>query len=116
MNNQTPSLKITQERLRQARLNPAQKREFPKQLWEDIYSLSRKIPIEILSKELKLTQSFLRKKIQEGCNSESPKFKEVFLEPEKKNIVIEISRGALKARIEGPIYCIDSLKSLFSEG
>ena len=116
MDNHTPSLKITQDKLRQARLEPSHRKRFPKQLWKDIYSLSREIPVEILSKELQLNPSFLKRKIQENYEPEDPEFKEVFLEPPETHIVIEISRGELKARIEGPLCCIDSLKSLFSEG
>ena len=116
MDNQTPSLKITQDKLRQARLEPSHRKKFPKQLWKDICSLSKEIPVDILSKELQLSPSFLKRKIQENYEPEVPKFKEVFLEPKESNIVIEISRGGLKAKIEGPICCIDSLKSLFSEG
>ena len=116
MNSHTPSLTITRDKLRQARLEPAYRKRFPKQLWKDICSLSREIPVEILSKELQLSPSFLKRKIQENYTPEVPKFKEVFLEPPETHIVIEISRGELKAKIEGPLSCIDSLKSLFSEG
>lgn len=116
MNNHTPSLTITRDKLRQARLEPSHRKRFPKQLWKDICSLSREIPVEILSKELELNPGFLKKKIQESYKPEVPKFKEVFLEPPERHIVIEISRGDLKAKIEGPLCCIDSLKLLFSEG
>ena len=116
MDNHTPSLKITQDKLRQARLEPSYRKRFPKQLWKDICSLAREIPVDLLSKELGLSPSLLKRKIQENYAPEVPKFKEVFLEPPETHIVIEISRGDLKAKIEGPLCCIDSLKSLFSEG
>jgi len=116
MDNHTPSLKITRDKLRQVRLEPSYRKRFPKQLWKDICLLAREIPVDLLSKELQLSPSFLKRKIQENYEPEVPKFKEVFLGPQETHIVIEISRGDLKARIEGPLCCIDSLKSLFREG
>ena len=142
MNQSTPSLENVRDRLLQARLDPKFKRQFPKILWEDIFSLIKEHSFDTVCRELALSPDFLSKKLGEtvsekrestirgttACHQDAssrkleetapkePAFREVFLEPLSATVIIEISRFDLKVRIEGPISCIDSLKTLFREG
>jgi len=138
MNQPVPSIENVRDRLTQARNNPKRRRNFPKDLWRDIFSLIREYSFTEICQKLELSPYLVANKIGEkpskdensvGCRKNTPysepplktekevAFREVFCSPPPPptNIVIEISRLDLRARIEGPISCLDALKGLFKE-
>ena len=114
MNYQTPSLENVRDRLHKARSTPKFKKNFPPELWKDIFALVKEHSAEKVCCALNLNPSLLSTKMKAHL-PEKPQFREVFLEPPSSaRVVIEVSRFDLKARIEGPISCIESLKTLFT--
>jgi len=113
-----PSIQEVQERLERARNTPHLRRQFPKELWEDIFALiDRSSPSEVAN-QLGISPSFLRRKSKAkkgNRESKKPTFQEIPLPPSPSEVIIEISKKELKARIEGPPSCLPLLLTLFKE-
>ena len=112
------SFNSIREQLQRARNDPKLRRNFPKELWNAIFSLIERSSLETVSKELALDLTLLKKKVARLTTSQSfPSFQEVLLKPPSSNpVVIELTYLNLKARIEGPISCLETIKDLFREG
>ena len=121
MNHHAPSIENVSLRLTKARNNPIFRKKFPKELWNDILSLIKEHSFETVCKRLNLSPRLVSRKIVESSSREL-RFKEVTLTPSKGHsstdgqVIIEISKSDIKARIEGPVSCVASLTSLFKEG
>ena len=138
MKSQSVSLEHVREEISRARSNPSFKNKFPKKLWDDIFSLIKIYSSNVVCEELNLCKYFLAKKIRKtqavrkkeqlGENSHMPRqddtsrslpkkpvFREIPFEPlpNHDRIVIELTQLDLKAKIEGPSSCLDSLIPLF---
>ena len=112
----SPSLETVRDRLAKVRSDPSYKNKFPKELWNDIFSLVKDYSFDLVSRELNLGRRFLARKIEESLpkKTSKPEFREVtFKPPSNDQVIIEMTRSDLKARIEGPVSCINSLISLF---
>ena len=109
------SMKKVFKLLTQYRKNPSTNR-FPKEIWDAISQLAERYPLKKIAKELRLHQGHLRKKIltkKENAQS-AINFVEVPIKtmiPE--TIIIEISSGNLKAKIQGPLSCLSCLDKVF---
>ena len=103
------SIEKVREKLRQVRANPETKRKFPKQLWEEICVLADHHSVEVVSQKLGIGRGYLYEKLGQRRKGQV-EFCEVIVGAPKE-VVIELSRGDLKGRIEGA--SIDLIKELF---
>lgn len=112
-----PSIEVVQARLSAARSHPHLKRNFPKELWEDIFRLADKTSPELIAQKLEISASFLQRKMRQRKKpkqEESIAFKELPCAP-LGVVMVEITRKDLTARINGsPADCISLLTSLFN--
>ena len=103
------SIEEVREKLRQVRANPETKRKFPKQLWEEICVLADHHSVEVVSQKLGIGPGYLYEKLGQRRKGQV-EFCEVIVGAPKE-VVIELSRGDLKGRIEGA--SVDLIKELF---
>lgn len=100
--------------LTKIRKHPVNK--YPEEIWTAISNLTNKYPLEKISKKLKMNLRYLQKKMNKikGSNNTSITFTEV---PTKsilsENIMIELTSGDLKAKIQGPVSCLNCIYELF---
>jgi len=119
MNYQTATLEEIYSILKQLRNNGA--RKFPKELWDSIIRLTEIHPVEHVCQYLKIQPAYLKHKkcSKEASRSQNLDFQEVALPIDRiysDTVVIELSsHGNLKAKIQGPLSCLNYLSSLFKE-
>lgn len=120
MNHYTPSIENVCERLIEARNNPSFRKNFPRDLWNDIFSLVKQYSFNTVCEKLNLSPALLSRKIAERSSSQL-NFKEVTLSHSEQfsqtddQVVVEVSKADIKARIEGPVSCLSFLSSIFKE-
>jgi len=109
------SLEEIRQNLTQLRQDPKTRKKFPKQLWEDIFSLIHLHSLEEVCGHLNFTPSFLKRKMRERRKTAELEFQEIpsFMTP-SVGLTIEIcSESGLKAKIHGPLDCLHILQTLF---
>jgi len=92
------------------------KQRFPKEVWDSIIQLAQTHPIQEVSQRLNISPSYLKKKIKESHKISSIDFNEITYPVQAcANLVcIElVSNFGLKAKIQGPLSCLNFLSSLF---
>jgi|ERR1041384_607121 hypothetical protein len=119
MNHQPPILEEIHHTLTQLRTSKTHK--FPQELWDSIIRLTEIYPVEHVCQYLKIQPAYLKRKIcsKEVNQSQDLDFQEVTC-PVKSvypdTIVIELSsHNGLRAKIQGPLSCLNCLSSLFKE-
>jgi transposase-like protein len=112
-NIQIEEIRSTLIRLRQ---DPNTKRRFPREFWDSIIQLTKSYPIKEICRQLQINPAYLKDKMRES-KEEFLEFREITMQgslPLSNTITIELSTTAgLKAKIQGPIACMDSLCKLF---
>jgi len=110
---QIEEIRSTLTRLRQ---NPKTQRKFPRELWDSIIQLTKICPIEELCRQLHINPVYLKDKIRDS-KGQALEFREISMpgwQPVSETVTIELSTSSgLKARIQGPIACINNLYKLF---
>lgn len=105
-----------QSTLTQLRQDPKTKRRFPQELWNTIIQLTKIYPLEELCRQLHLNPIYLKDKIRES-KGQALEFREILMpvsQPVSETVTIELSTSSgLKAKIQGPIGCINNLYKLF---
>jgi hypothetical protein len=116
MDYQNISLEEISVILQNARQETTTRNKFPKQLWDSIILLTDIHPISEICNHLQIRPSYLRYKMQVH-KADPVEFHEVALQDIHSNtIVIEInSNSGLRAKIQGPISCLNCLNQLFKE-
>ena len=85
---------------------------YPKELWEEIISLTNTHSVETICKYLKISPSYLRRKLRQ-LQAPPLDFQEIS-PPLNSCVLIEISTASgLTAKIQGPISCLSYLNALF---
>lgn len=116
MENNNISIEEIRLTLTQLRQNPNTKRRFPREFWDAIIQLTKCHPIKEICRQLQINPAYLKDKMRE-FKEEVLEFREITVQgslPLTDTITIELSTTAgLKAKIQGPIACMDSLCKLF---
>ena len=101
------------DRLRQ---DPNTRRRFPRELWDSIIQLTKIYSIEEVGRQLHINPVYLKRKIHQSKEQEL-EFREISIQaspPVSDMVTIELNSAAgLKARIQGPISCLNYLHKLF---
>jgi len=97
------------------RQNPATKKKFPSETWDAIIQLTKTHSHKEICRRLQLNPSLLKRKIRQGAPA--VEFREIFLQNTTPDaVVIElISKKGMKAKIYGPLSCLNCLQQLFGE-
>ena len=92
---------------------PKTRRKFPKEVWNSVARLTESFSMEEVAQKLQLNPTYLKRKMMK-FSPPSLDFQEITAKNpfDTVTIVLESSRG-LKASIQGPIACLNSLQSLF---
>ena len=101
----------------QLRRDPETRRKFPREVWDSIIRLTKTYSIQELCHQLQLTPTYLKKKLHEP-KKQTLEFREISmptgLQPVSDAVTIELSMpSGLKAKIQGPISCMNNLFKLF---
>ena len=119
MNTQIDVFEEIQATLTQLRQDPMTRRRFPKELWESIISLTQVYPIAKVCNRLNINPVYLKRKMHQSQKPIQLDFQEIsqhIKEVCPDTIVIELSSDSgLKARVQGPLSCLNCLQSLFKE-
>ena len=111
---------ITIEDLRstliQLRQNPKTKRKFPREVWDSILQLAKTYSVEELCCQLHINLVYLKEKIRDS-KQQVLEFREIPMpksQPVLDTVTIELSTpSGLKAKIQGPVACMNNLYKLF---
>lgn len=119
MSPQIDSLEEIHSTLTHLRQKSTTRQKFPKELWEAIIRLIQIHPIEKICERLKISPAYLKRKIRQSQASPIIDFQEISRHlhgAHSDTIVIELSLDSgLKAKIQGPLSCLNCLHSLFRE-
>lgn len=106
-------IRHTLDRLRQ---DVKTQRRFPRALWDAIFQLTKKYPVKEVCSRLEINPTYLHRKIQQS-KEQVLEFREIHIQAPLSSfdmVTIELnSTAGLKARIQGPISCLDYLQNLF---
>lgn len=96
-------------RLRQ---NPTTKKKFPSETWDAIIQLTKTHSHKEICRRLQLNPSLLKRKIRQSAPVMG--FREIsFQNIPSDTVVIElISKKGMKAKIQGPLSCLNCLQQL----
>lgn len=116
---QTDSLEEIQARLILLRQNAITRCRFPQELWDSIIHLSKTHPIKEICQRLQIHPVYLKRKIRQSHQTDTIDFREIppcVQETGTSLVVIELSlKSGLKARIQGPLACLNCLDALFKD-
>jgi len=117
MNPQLDTLEEIHATLIQLRQEARTQRRFPQKLWEAIIRLTQVHSIETICLHLNISPAYLKRKIRQTQESPSINFQEIShsIQGAGSDItVVELSSNSgLRARIQGPLSCLNCLHSLF---
>src|SRR3989338_8572888 len=106
-------IRSTLDRLRQ---DPNTKRRFPQELWNAIIQQTKNCPIEEVCSRLQINPIYLQRKIHR-VEDQVLEFREIQVQAPLQSsdiVTIELdSSTGLKAKIQGPLSCLDCLRNLF---
>jgi len=99
-------------RLRQ---NPTTKKKFPSETWDAIIQLTKTHSYKEVCRRLQIHSSLLKSKIRQS--TVSMEFREISLQniPTESVIIELISKNGMKAKIQGPLSCLNCLQQLLGE-
>lgn len=113
MSSPNESLKQLQATLASLRQDHTARRRFPKEVWNSIINLTKSFSIDEVAETLHIHPAYLKRKIAKS-SSAAFDFQEVSIQSPPDMIFIELeSPSGLKAKIQGPISCLNSLQLLF---
>ena len=114
MNTKLFSLEEIQSALTYLRQDPDTKHKFPRELWDSIINLTKTIPFEEVCHLLHINPIYLKRKMLR-LQKTSLEFHEVSIaNPLQEIVMIELfGRAGLKAKIHGPVSCLNYLHQLF---
>jgi transposase len=117
MNFQINTLEEIKAILEGFRQESTTRQKFPKELWEAILHLTKVHSIQEIGKRLKISPSYLKRKISQSQASPTIDFQEISYPLQgghSDSIIIELSlNSGLKAKIQGPLSCLSCLQTLF---
>lgn len=119
MKNRDLSIEEILATLTRLRENPNSRRHFPRELWNSIIQLTKSHTVKEISTRLQINPVYLKQKINQ-FKEQTMEFREVFIQNSlttSENVVVELSdvKSGLKAKIQGPISCLNFLQKLFGE-
>lgn len=118
MNLKFDTIEEVQLALKNLRSNPGTRRKFPPQFWDSIIRLTQMYSLKDICQRLNIDRAYLSRKISQLGNVEGIDFQEISLNSQSvcSDVVIELfSVSGLKAKIQGPLSCLNYLQSLFKE-
>lgn len=100
------------ETLVHLRQNPATKRRFPSETWDAIIQLTKTYSREVICRRLQLAPALLKRKIEKQMAS--VEFHEIPIHHiPTETIIIELTaRNGIRAKIQGPLSCLNCLQQL----
>lgn len=114
MDSHIQSLKELSASLKDFRQNPSTRRNFPKEVWNSIISLTETLPIEEICKELEIHPAYLKRKMSKLRQPAALDFQEITSSISLGIVTIELeSNTGLKAKIQGSLDYIRVLQILF---
>jgi hypothetical protein len=118
MNTTLLSIEEIRSTLTRLRENPNTRRNFPRELWDSIIQLTKIHSIEEVCSQLKINPLYLKRKIDQ-LKEKTLEFREISIQSPlttSESVSIELSAtSGLKAKIQGPISCLNYLQKLFGE-
>jgi hypothetical protein len=117
MNFQNSSLEEIFSILKGLRQEAGTRRKFPIALWEAIIRFSETRSLDEVCDYLQINPVYLKRKILQLRKSSTIDFHEIATQDMlPTTVIIELqSNSGLKARIQGPISCLNCLNQLFGE-
>ena len=109
------TLETVQEALNH--LRKERKSRYPAEIWKAIIGLLEHHTVGELSNRLQISSSCLKRKAQQLQASDPIYFQEISTDFSTNNMVaIELQDSfGLKARIQGPAFCLECLQKLFGK-
>ena len=118
MKTQLTTIEEIRTALHKLRQDPNTKRKFPQELWSSIIQLTKIYPLEDVCRQIDINPVYLKRKIQQS-KEKTIEFREITFSTSltpSNAITIELnSHDGLKAKIQGPISCLDCLYKLFGK-
>jgi len=113
MNTKTTSIEEIRSTLARLRQDPTTKRRFPSELWDTIIQLTKTYSIKEVCRQLEIDPVYLKRKIPPP-KKQDLEFREIspLLPPDVITIELTTIAG-LKAKIRGPVSCLNHLSKLF---
>jgi hypothetical protein len=107
-------IRSTLDRLRQ---DPSTQRKFPRELWGSIIQLTKVYPIEEVCRQLRIDPIYLQHKMDQS-QEQALEFREIVTPAtpsvsDRVTIELSSSTTGLRARIQGPLSCLNCLHKLF---
>ncbi|MCB1113072.1 MAG: hypothetical protein KDK72_10510 [Chlamydiia bacterium] len=101
--------------LMRVRQNPATKKKFPSEIWDAVIELTKTYSHKEICHRLLIDLGLLKRKIQQRTTS--LEFHEVSLQnlPSETVVIELISKKGIRAKIQGPLSCLNCLESLLGE-
>lgn len=117
MNFQNSSLEEIFSILKGLRQEAETRRKFPIALWEAIIRFTETHPLNEICQYLQISPIYLKRKMLQMRKPSTLDFYEVAVQDMlPTTVIIELhSNSGLKARIQGPISCLNCLNQLFRE-
>ena len=118
MSTKTNSLEEIKDILTSLRQGATSKRKFPKELWDSVIHLTHIHSFEEVCQYLQISPVYLKRKMSQSQKSTSIDFQEISMPATSPVdvVVIELnSNSGLRARIQGPLSCLDNLYILFKD-
>ena len=89
---------------------------YPKEFWEGIAQLAKGKPLQDICRQFHLTFPYVKRKLtklQPTATFATLDFCELSLDRGARTVIIELESGKLKAKIQGPVSCIEQLAVFF---
>ncbi len=108
------SLEEIQSTLSRLRQDPNTKNKFPRQLWNSIIHLTKTRSSEEVCRLLHIQPAYLKHKMQQRQET-SLEFHEISIKsaPEETVMIELYEKSSLRAKIQGPVTCLNYLQQLF---
>ena len=112
MSSSSDTLKCISANLNALRQDPKTRRKFPQKFWDSLFQLAKTLPLNEICQQLDLNPVYVKNKMSQYQQENLDFFECAFSDALTATVIIELSVGELRAKIQGPVSCIDRLSAL----